>query len=68
MLTSYTEVAPDATFVQSTHYEFRASNAAARNMAEQTISFGERVETIEVVEAMTLKADGRRLPVDLTPW
>jgi hypothetical protein len=28
--------------------------------------FSERLETLEIVEATTLKADGRRLPVDLT--
>ena len=67
MLTSDTEIAADATTAQTVHYEFRARNAAAaHDMAQQTISFSERLETLEIVEATTLKADGRRLPVDLS--
>lgn len=66
-LTSDTEIAADATSIQVGHYVFRANNApAARGIAEQTIAFSERIETIEVVEAATLKADGRHLPVDLS--
>src|SRR5262249_5215685 len=61
-----TEIATDATTVQTVHYEFWASNAAvAREMAQQAIPFSEHLETLEIVEATTLKADGRRLPVDL---
>jgi hypothetical protein len=67
VLKSDTEIATDATTVQTVHYEFWASNAAgAQEMAQQAISFSERLETLEIVEATTLKADGRRLPVDLT--
>src|ERR1700722_15916570 len=67
VLKSDTEIATDATTVQTVHYEFRASNsAAAQGIAQQAISFSERLETLEIVEATTLKADGRRLPVDLT--
>ena len=66
LLTSDTDVAADATAVQTGHYEFQASNAAAAQaMAQQTISFSERLESVEVIEAATLKADGRRFPVDL---
>ncbi len=66
-LTSDTEILADATTVQTAHYEFRASNTAvARDMAQQAISFSDHLETLEIVEATTLKADGRRLPVDLT--
>ena len=67
VLKSDTEIATDATTVQTVHYEFRASNpVAAQGIAQQAISFSERLETLEIVEATTLKADGRRLPVDLT--
>jgi hypothetical protein len=67
VLTSDTEIAADATTIQTVHYESWASNAAAaRILAEQTIAFSERIETVEIVEAATLKADGRKLPVDPT--
>jgi hypothetical protein len=67
VLESDTEIATDGTTVQTVHYEFRASNpVAAQGIAQQAISFSERLETLEIVEAPTLKADGRRLPVDLT--
>lgn len=45
VLTSDTEIAINATTVQTIHYEFKASNAAAaRNMAQQTIPFSEQLE------------------------
>jgi hypothetical protein len=65
LLTSDTELSADATAIQTTHHELRASNAAAaRLLAEQAIPFSEQIETVEVIEATTLKADGRKLPVD----
>jgi hypothetical protein len=67
VLKSDTEIATDVTSVQTVHYEIWASNAAAaQGIAQQAISFSERLETLDIVEATTLKADGRRLPVDLT--
>ena len=64
-----TEIDVDADFhaVQTVHYEFRADNAAAaQGIAQQPILYSEQLETLEIVEAATLKADGRRIPVDPT--
>ena len=58
VLKSDTEIATDPTTVQTAHYEFWASNAAvAQGTAQQPISFSERLETLEIVEATTLKAE-----------
>ncbi len=57
-------VEADGRAVQTAHIEIAVSNdAAARQEAQQAITYSDDIEAIELVEAYTLKADGRRVPV-----
>ena len=40
-----------------------ANDAAAADIGEQPVPFNDAMQTLEIVEAYTLKPDGRRLPV-----
>jgi hypothetical protein len=46
------------------HLEEQATNAAAQDMGQLPISYSEAMEDIDIREAYTLKADGRKLAVD----
>jgi transglutaminase-like putative cysteine protease len=47
------------------HLEMQASNdSAAHGLAQQPIYFSDSLQKVEIVEAYTLKADGRKLPID----
>jgi transglutaminase-like putative cysteine protease len=60
-----TTVHPDGLFESVVHVELQATNdSAAKEIAQQPVSFSDSLQQIELVEAYTLKADGRRLPVD----
>jgi transglutaminase-like putative cysteine protease len=58
------EVAPGGGFTKTVHTEVEAENeAAAKDVAQQPVNFSEAMETVDIVEAYTLKHDGRKLPV-----
>jgi len=60
-------VQADGSYTTILHVERLATNAsAAHNIAQQTVEYSESMETAEVLEAFTLKADGRILAVDPT--
>ena len=49
---------------ETTHLELRPENAASAQQAgQQPLMYGEQMQTLDVTEAYTLKADGRKLPV-----
>jgi hypothetical protein len=58
-------VHPDGLDEVVSHIEMQATNdAAAHGLAQQPIYFSESMQKVEIIEAYTLKADGRKLPVD----
>jgi hypothetical protein len=60
-------VQADGGYTTLFHVERLATNvSAAHNIGQQTVEYGESMETAEVVEAFTRKADGRILAVDRT--
>ena len=62
--TAATTLQDDGTSVQLTHLEIKVStDAAARQLAQQSASFLDGVERLSLIEATTIKPDGRRLPV-----
>ena len=57
-------VAEDGTSVSDLHYELAAGNeGGAKSIAVQYANYIEALESLELREAYTLKADGRRIPV-----
>jgi hypothetical protein len=66
-LTGNTTVAPDGSYTTITHAETLATNeSAAHNIAQHRVEYSESMETAEILEAFTRKADGRILEVDRT--
>ena len=64
LLRSDTVVEPDGTAVLTRHAEIAVNNdAAARSEAQQSLSYADDIERVELVEGYTTKPDGRRLPV-----
>jgi hypothetical protein len=62
---TYITVRPDRTSVQTHHVNIKiAQEAAIRAVGQQSITFVDGMENLEVVEAFTQKADGRRVPVE----
>jgi hypothetical protein len=60
-------VAADGGYTTLLHVERLATNAgAAHNIAQQTVEYSDSMETAEIEEAFTRKADGRILTVDRT--
>jgi hypothetical protein len=60
-------VQPDGGYTTLFHVERRATNqSAAQKIAQQTVEYSESMDTAEVVEAFTRKADGKVLEVDRT--
>lgn len=58
------DVRADGTYVNTYHLEMRVANdAAARQEGQQAISYSPALESLQVVEAYTRKADGRVVPV-----
>ena len=58
-------VGADGLYTETQHLEIMAStDAAANRLAQQTFNFADSTEELDITDAYTLKADGRRLPVD----
>jgi transglutaminase-like putative cysteine protease len=59
------DVEPDASFTRVEHTELQVQNeAAAKALGERVLPYRDGLDTVEVVEAYTLKPDGRKLPVE----
>src|SRR4051794_30312516 len=58
------DVAEDGTSTSEVHYELASTNeGGAKNISVQYSNFIEALESLELKEAYTIKADGRRIPV-----
>lgn len=67
VLVSATDVklAADANETRTSHMEIRASNdAAALQLGQTSITYDSQSQTLDVIEAHTLKSDGTKLPVE----
>jgi len=61
------QVAGDGSSTQTSHFEIRATNdSGALQVGQTSIPYDASAQDIAVVEAHTLKPDGRTLPVDPT--
>ncbi len=59
------EVEANGGFTRTVHAETEVRNeASAKDIAQQPLRYSETMETVEVVEAYTLKRDGRKLQVN----
>ncbi|MDZ5648334.1 DUF3857 and transglutaminase domain-containing protein [Nitrospirillum sp. BR 11828] len=57
----------DGTYTKTGHLELLAkTTAAAHNMGQMSEYYSENLEDLDIVDAYTLKADGRKLPVDVS--
>ncbi|MEE3623868.1 DUF3857 domain-containing protein [Nitrospirillum sp. BR 11752] len=57
----------DGTYTKTGHLELLAkTTAAAHNIGQMNEVYSENLEDLDIVDAYTLKADGRKLPVDLS--
>jgi len=66
LLTSDTTVSADGSSVQTIHSELRATNeGGAMQVSRIDLPFNTGMQTIEVLEAYTLKPNGNKIPVDL---
>jgi Domain of Unknown Function with PDB structure (DUF3857)/Transglutaminase-like superfamily len=66
-LTGDTIVQPDGSYTTITHAEMLATNeSAARSIAQHKVEYSESMETAEILEAFTRKADGKIREVDRT--
>ena len=66
-LTGDTIVQPDGSYTTITHTEMLATNeSAAHSIAQHRVEYSESMETADVLEAFTRKADGKILEVDRT--
>src|SRR4051812_24293920 len=58
-------VQPDGLSQTVSHMELQATNdSAAHGIGQQPLYFSESMQKLEILEAFTLKADGRKLQVD----
>src|SRR6516165_11122191 len=65
ILTAEEVVDPDGSHTTVFHVEKLATNqSAAHNIAQYTLEYSESMETAEILEAFTRKADGKILEVD----
>ena len=65
LLTYDYDVQADGSVVNSMHSELQPRNeAAAKDVAQQPLRYIDSREKVEVLEAYTLKPDGRKLPVN----
>ena len=65
ILTGDEVVEPDGSQSTIFHVEKLATNqSAAHNIAQYTLEYSESMETAEIIEAFTRKADGKILEVD----
>jgi hypothetical protein len=66
-LTGDTIVQPDGSYTTITHGEMLATNAsAAHGIAQHRVEYSESMETADILDAFTRKADGKILEVDRT--
>jgi hypothetical protein len=66
-LTGDTIVEPDGSYTTISHAEVVATNeSAAHSIAQYKLEYSESMETAEILEAFTRKADGKILTVDPT--
>jgi hypothetical protein len=66
-LTGDTIVQPDGSYTTISHAETLATNeSAARSIAQHRVEYSESMETADILEAFTRKADGKILEVDQT--
>jgi len=66
-LTGDTIVQPDGSYTTINHAEMLATNeSAARSIAQHRVEYSESMETAEILEAFTRKADGKIREVDRT--
>ena len=64
-LTGDTIVQPDGSYTTITHAEMLATNeSAAHSIAQHRVEYSESMETADILEAFTRKADGKILEVD----
>jgi transglutaminase-like putative cysteine protease/lipoprotein NlpI len=64
ILEEHVEVNDQGVATDTVHYRLRANNnAAAQQIGQQPIDYSEALSDLEVVDAYTLKADGKKLPV-----
>jgi hypothetical protein len=65
LLTIDTRVGPDGLYTRITHGEVLARNdSAAHQLGQMPIAFSEGIEELEILEAYTLKPNGKKLAVD----
>ncbi len=65
LMTSDIVVASDGSFTQTLHIETHAGNdAAAQRVSQASYPFDATMQDLSVVEAHTLKADGKTVPVE----
>lgn len=58
-------VKPDETVIDTSHMEYEARNEAAlKDLGQIPVSFDNAIEQLDIVEAYTQKADGRKIYVD----
>jgi hypothetical protein len=65
-LTGDEVVEPNGGYTTIFHVEKLATNESAHNIAQYTLEYSESMETTEILEAFTRKADGKILEVDRT--
>lgn len=59
------KVNEDGSYVAAIHVEIEVHNqSAAQSLSQPTFEYNEKLDVLEIAEAVTLKADGRRLPVE----
>jgi transglutaminase-like putative cysteine protease len=63
--TDQVDVQPDGTAIETHHRELQVFTAAtAAQLAQLRVSYVESMQDVEIIEAYTLKPDGRKLPVE----
>src|SRR5271163_961148 len=67
LLTSNVVLSADGTFVSTVHAEIRADDSAtAMSLGQTGLPYNSSYQGAEVLEAYTLKADGTKIPVDVS--
>ena len=63
--TDVVEVQPDGTAIETHHRELQVFTAAvATRLAQLPVTYVDSMQDVQIVEAYTLKPDGRKLPVE----
>ena len=65
LLTTDIQVAADGTYTQTNHYEITANNdSAALRVGQTSLPYDSSSQEVHIVEAHTLKPDGKTIPVN----